>query len=486
MRITYKPDVQVNTEYDRLYAAGRYEEAIDVMRLFLEECEHHKNPYGAMLAHISIATCYYCMGQSECAFQSILLYKKLCDEYGAQYEQYNLCHLQSLIYEYERNYKKAKECTEECIHLARSLSLPHELCLSYSMLSYIHLMTDQYEEALTTAQDALAIAELHTSKESRIQCHIYSLLSISYVLLDQLDEAAFMLDIVAQNPFSQSSRLEHSRFLYIKGLLALKENDTERAISFLTEAEALALTTKNSTLLKRIYLQLAQAYENIKNFELAYSYIKKYACMLEDLHKECTRSKLEELDIQYNMSTLERLANIDSLSGVYTRHYLETACDQWLAEAREKKDDICCVVFDIDDFKMINDQYGHLVGDEVIKAVGQMCREVIQEEQTIIGRYGGDEFIILFKNFPIQQLMHKISELFQALTSLSVTGADYEIQFTISMGMVSTKSVIARKFKQLFRIADQALYMAKNQGKNQIVTLSNTNCDSNCSSQPLP
>lgn len=75
MRVKYKPTVQIDTEYDYLYAAGRYEEAIDVMRVFLEECDRTKNPYGTMLAHISIATCYYCMGQSERAFQSILLYK---------------------------------------------------------------------------------------------------------------------------------------------------------------------------------------------------------------------------------------------------------------------------------------------------------------------------------------------------------------------------------------------------------------------------
>lgn len=485
MRVKYKPDVQVDAEYDQLYAAGHYEEAIDVMRIFLKECERSKNPYGAMLAHISIATCHYCMGQSEHAFQSILLYKKLCDEYGAQQEQYNLCYIQSLIYEYERNYKKAKESTEKCIQLARLLKLPHELCISYSMLSYIHLMTEQYEDALTTAQDALAIAEFHTSKDSRIQCHIHSLLAISYISLDQLSEAAFALEIAAHNPFTQSSRLERSRYLYIKGLLAFKEKDIQHAVSLLTEAETLAFTTQNSALLKRVYFQQAQAHEMLKNFELAYHYMKKYMLMVEELYKGSIRSKVEELDIQYNMSTLKRLANIDSLSGVYTRHYLESTCDQWLAEARETKDDICCVVFDVDDFKTINDHYGHLVGDEVIKAVGQMCREIIPEEQTIIGRYGGDEFVILFKNFPQQQLIHKARELFQALTNMNMTGQGYEIQFTISMGMVSTSSIIAHKFKQLFRVADQALYMAKNQGKNQIVTLANTNCHINCSSHPL-
>lgn len=481
MRVKYKPTVQIDTEYDYLYAAGRYEEAIDVMRVFLEECDRTKNPYGAMLAHISIATCYYCMGQSERAFQSILLYKKLCDEYGAQYEQYNLCHLQSLIYEYELNYKKAKESTEECIHLARSLNLPHELCINYSMLSYIHLMTEQYEDALTTAQDALAIAELHTSKDSRIQCHIHSLLSIAYVSLDRLPEAAFALEITGRNPFTQSSPLERSRYLYIQSLLTFKEGDIQHAVSLLTEAETLAFTTQNSSLLKRVYLQQAHAYEKLKNFELAYYYMKKYTQMMEGLYKECVHSKIEELDIQYNMSTLERLANIDSLSGVYTRHYLESACDQWL----RTQDHICCVVFDVDDFKTINDEYGHLVGDEVIKAVGQMCRHVIQEEQTIVGRYGGDEFVILFRDFPEEHLMHKIGKLFQALTGMKITGQNYEIQFTVSMGMVSTTSVIAGQFKQLFQVADQALYMAKNQGKNQIVTLSNTNSHTNCSSHPL-
>ena len=77
--------------------------------------------------------------------------------------------------------------------------------------------------------------------------------------------------------------------------------------------------------------------------------------------------------------------------------------------------------------------------------------------------------------------MEKAGELFQALTGLKVSGAGYEIGFTVSMGMVSNTSIIAHKFKQLFRVADQALYMAKNQGKNQIVTLSNTNCNINCS-----
>ena len=481
MKVKYKPVARIDAQYDQLYATGHYEEAIGVMRTFLEECELNENPYGSMLAHISIATCYYCMGQIESAFQSILHYKKLCDEYGDQYEQYNLCHIQALIYEHEQNYAKAKEAIEQCIHLANTLSLPHELCVSYSMLGYIYLMTEQYKEALAAAQDALVIAELHYAKDSRIQCQIYSICALSYAYLGQLPEATQALEVLSYNPFIRSSRLERSRYLYIQGVLAFKKGGFPVAISFLAEAEALASSTENSILLKRVYLLSARAHEQLKQFEMAYHYMSKHTHILEEMYKGSGRSKVSELDAQYNISTIEHRANTDSLSGVYTRYYLESTCDQWLSEARQKKDHICCLVFDVDDFKIINDQYGHLVGDEVIKVLGQTCKKVIREKHALVGRYGGDEFVIIFKNFTHQQLMEKAGELFQALTGLKVSGAGYEIGFTVSMGMVSNTSIIAHKFKQLFRVADQALYMAKNQGKNQIVTLSNTNCNINCS-----
>ena len=248
------------------------------------------------------------------------------------------------------------------------------------------------------------------------------------------------------------------------------------AITYFLEAEMIALTFNNHILLKRIYFYNALAYEQQHQFEKAYHYLKKHVEKLVATHKGHLLSKVNELDIQHSISMIERRANIDTLSGVYTRYYLESTCDAWLKEARQTKDHICCFVFDVDDFKVINDQYGHLVGDEVIKAVGQKCKEVMSEKDAIVGRYGGDEFVILLKNFSQEQIIKKANELFQALCSMTVVSDGHKIQFTISMGMVCNSSIIARTFKQLFSVADQALYMAKNQGKNQIVSLSNMNC----------
>ena len=476
MGIKYKPLAQVESHYDQLFADGHYNEAIEVMHTFLEECERDGNPYGAMIAHISIASCYYCSGQIESAFQSVLYYKQLCDEYGDQYEQYNLCHIQALIYDYEQNYSKAKSATEECIRLADALNLPQELSKNYSLMSHLHIMTENYADALSAAQDALAIAEIHCSEDIYLHCQIYCSLATAYVYLDRLTEGTQILDLLSQNPFIQNSQLERSRYLLTKGTLMMKYGLLNDAITYFSEAEMIALSFNNHVLLKRIYFYNALAYEQQHQFEKAYYNLKKYVEKLEATHKEHLFSKVNELDIQHSMSIIERRANIDTLSGVHTRYYLESTCDAWLKEARQTKDHICCFVFDVDDFKMINDQYGHLVGDEVIKAVGQKCKEVMHEKDTLVGRYGGDEFVILLKNFSQEQIIEKANELFQALSNMTVISDGHTIQITISMGIVCNSSIIARKFKQLFSVADQALYMAKNQGKNQIVSLSNMNC----------
>jgi len=99
------------------------------------------------------------------------------------------------------------------------------------------------------------------------------------------------------------------------------------------------------------------------------------------------------------------------------------------------------------------------------------------QENAIVGRYGGDEFIVLFKEGQPQYIMEKAKKLYNEITSFYVNYLSQEIKVTVSMGVVCTTSLpYAKKFAQLFKVADQALYMAKRQGKNQIVYLSNENC----------
>ncbi len=478
MHTYYHPITRIEPRFDRLYADGQYHQAILLMKQFLMESEEAENPYGSLIAYFSMASCYYCLGDIEKAFETILLYEQLCENYGEQHEQFNLWHIKALIFEYEQHFYIAKEATAECIRLASMLQLPHELATSHAMMSRLMIQTEHFQQSIIHAEKALEILENHYPGDLYLSCQISCYLAIGYVQTNRFDEAKELLEVLSHHPFIQQQQRERSMFLYAYSVISAAP--LADILAFLAEAEAIAASVHDYTLQKFISWHAAMILETSGNPAQAYIYMKQYAEITKQQQLLQRNSTIHELERNHRIATIERRANIDPLSGTLTRFHLETICNQWLEEAHDSNNLIYCLVFDVDDFKNINDHFGHLVGDEVIKTLGKICRKIIYEKNTLIGRYGGDEFVIILRDFPEEYIIQKAQELFQALCSQPLLIDDFHIPFSISMGMVNNLGIPARKFKQLFRLADQALYTAKKQGKNQIVTLSNKNCNIYC------
>lgn len=474
MSMKFKPVQSVECTYDQLFNDGKYEEAIVIMEQFIHDVED--NPYGKMLAYINIASCYYNLTKTEEAFEYILRYKDLCSAFGDEMDHYALYHLYSLIYCQEQNFTKALEAANKCLNIANRLNLQRELAESYNLLSFILIFINSFEKALHYAKQAQISAYQHCQDNLYLICEIHCNLASAYAHLDQIVEAENTLLLLETNPYISSHSRERSRYFYLKGLLRLKAGKLDCAIDAFEEAKQIAYTVKDNTVLKYILKQLAYTFEQVNNLHYAYLYLKQYVAIMDEMHRISSTSKIVQLDTNHSVASITQRANIDSLSNVYNRSILESTCDSWLKEARKTKDRVCCLVFDVDNFKHINDQYGHLMGDEVIKAIGEACNEHIKGENTLVGRYGGDEFVILLKNYTDREVMKTAQTLFNAIANKTINYENHSVQITISMGIVCNHSIIARKFSQLFKVADQALYMAKSQGKNQIVTLSNTNC----------
>ena len=474
MHIKYKPVPYVESNYDQLFADGHYEEAIDFMLYFLSE--HEGNPYAEMIAHINIASCYYCIEKIDLAFEHALQYKQLCNQYGNEQDYYNLCHISALIYQYEQNYTKAAEAIQECIQIASQLDLYLELAESYNLYSYILNILEQHEDSLQAALKAQQIAYEHHNEKLYLICQIHCNIAAAYMHLKRYSEAQNMLILLSTNPYIQSSLQERSRFLYLQGIIQMNAKDYHSAVTFFAESRRIVESLRDLPILKRLLLSLADTYEAMDNYKYAYQTMKEYGILCEQIIVLRNQSNVEEIHLNHSVAIWEQRANIDHLSGIYNRNYLENICDEWLTEAKNNHNHIGCIAFDVDNFKDINDQYGHLVGDEVIKQLGQTLLSFIKTENEIAGRYGGDEFVIILKNYTMDEIIQTSREIFEALTSTIITYENYSIQFTISMGIICNSSIIANKFTQLFKVADQALYMAKNQGKNQIVTLTNNNC----------
>jgi diguanylate cyclase (GGDEF)-like protein len=164
---------------------------------------------------------------------------------------------------------------------------------------------------------------------------------------------------------------------------------------------------------------------------------------------------------------MEKKANTDYLTGLYNRNFIETTTNEWLKQAFERKESIVCIAFDIDNFKSINDQYGHLFGDEAIKQVSEACAQLVSKNE-LIGRYGGDEFVVILKDVSLANGKNKAEQIAGTLRNYKIIKDGKTVSITASIGLADNSHGTVKSFNELFHLADVGLYKAKQLGKNQI------------------
>ncbi len=164
---------------------------------------------------------------------------------------------------------------------------------------------------------------------------------------------------------------------------------------------------------------------------------------------------------------LETLATKDYLTGLLNRRGLEEALEVEMARANRVGTTLTVVFLDIDHFKMVNDTHGHPVGDVVLRQLGQILRQECRSSD-IIGRYGGEEFIIAFQGGDVRGNLAYVNRIRMAVKeNLVIARENSFISVTASFGMAEKKSF--EKIDLLFARADSALYAAKQGGRNQVI-----------------
>ena len=156
----------------------------------------------------------------------------------------------------------------------------------------------------------------------------------------------------------------------------------------------------------------------------------------------------------------------DSLTGLYNRRYLDETLEREVSRARREGIPLSLVMLDIDHFKRVNDTYGHQVGDQALKMLASILLANIRAEDVAC-RYGGEEFLILLPNMPLGAAIQRAEVWRSAVEELSVTMGDFNITFAITLG-VAAYPEHGKTPDDLTRCADQALYRAKHEGRNQV------------------
>lgn len=163
---------------------------------------------------------------------------------------------------------------------------------------------------------------------------------------------------------------------------------------------------------------------------------------------------------------LQKKAERDGLTGVYNKITAESLFKQYITEA--KADSHCALlIIDIDDFKKVNDSIGHMGGDIILRQTAAILTRMFRSDD-IIGRIGGDEFMVLMRNIPSAvSIEKKVNELMTAFETL-MREHESERLVTCSIG-ISIAPQDGSSFHELYMYADQAMYEAKTQGKNRFV-----------------
>ncbi len=163
---------------------------------------------------------------------------------------------------------------------------------------------------------------------------------------------------------------------------------------------------------------------------------------------------------------LKMLATTDSLTGVRNRRDFLFHGERELARSCRYQQPLAFIMLDIDNFKSINDRYGHPVGDQVLKAVSRCCTDVLREND-IFGRVGGEEFAVALPQTSLAEAANSAERLRVAVAALVVPLEDGDsVNATISLGVAELEEG-ASQFDELFKRADSALYRAKENGRNR-------------------
>jgi len=240
--------------------------------------------------------------------------------------------------------------------------------------------------------------------------------------------------------------------------------------------DAFTDTTRNARSAAADYnTELAKHADEIDDFNATGKMLTSLAeltkAMLErtrQVEEEMKRSEQEAMSLRKSLEKAQRDAEVDHLTGLPNRRAFEGLLEVHYREAQKQIEPLCVAFCDIDHFKRVNDTHGHDTGDRVIQAIGQVLSRV-SNDKCHVARHGGEEFVMLFRGLTKREAQQRLDEAREAMAARNfVNRATDE-----PIGKITFSGGVADVFaypdtRTALRAADEALYRAKEQGRNRI------------------
>lgn len=158
----------------------------------------------------------------------------------------------------------------------------------------------------------------------------------------------------------------------------------------------------------------------------------------------------------------------DRLTGLYNARHFEDTYYEWVAKSVFEEKPLTLAVLDIDHFKLFNDEHGHKAGDFILRSVAEVMHESFKKlTNGLVYRYGGEEFCMVFQNTQAEDALLAIEEFRKKVEESVFEYEDKKLKVTVTIGVAQT-GLHAKEGRKLFNVADEALYIGKRNGRNQV------------------
>ncbi len=167
------------------------------------------------------------------------------------------------------------------------------------------------------------------------------------------------------------------------------------------------------------------------------------------------------------LTEAQHTLNHDFLTGAYNRRFFEDQVRSFATTVDMGDSKSVMMILDIDHFKKINDTYGHDIGDFVLKECVTTIKKMFTRESDVVARLGGEEFSIFLPDYTMDMAIKKGEEVLETIRKQAFVHGEHQIKFTVSMGLSEWR--MNDQLELIYKRCDQALYEAKNSGRNRLV-----------------
>ncbi|KOS60137.1 GGDEF domain-containing protein [Lysinibacillus agricola] len=456
---------------NELYNANRYLEYIELSSAAIESAIALGMYNKAILLLRYRCASYFQTGDLQVSISVLEQYRELTFQYGDDIDLIHHYILASIYWGTFGHLKKSEEFMIKGLKIAERIQHVESMGKIYNNLSDLENSLGNYQKAKEFALKSLYYANAFETKHDNPYTgiiHPKINLAVAQIWLEEFDEAYEILQellVTIQNPPYSKVQLE---VMNAYALLNEKQGSVGEAIDLYQKAKHYALQNNDLSLLQTIYNSLVKLIEEQGNKIVLCSIQKEYINILLEIQRENYTHVLFEMEYNDQKKQFEKTSYIDPLTNIYNRRYFDENAEKMVEKASSENQQLALMMIDLDHFKEINDTNGHLFGDDALTITATTLKDYFQPFESIVARFGGDEFIVLSQLREGESVQSMTENLYQTLTALSLTINDEAVQLEFSIGVSTNKQGQITEVEELIHSADTALYTSKRNGRNQI------------------